>query len=140
MIGSFVAHLNELTSNFLTEALFILDIKWCQDLTSAQKSNSIDNHSYLDLDYGTIMSLLSLSNMPKNTPLRVISLTENPAFGELDRVISRRLTDLGFLPGAELSIISKGLLGKGPFAIRLDNNAQFSLRSGEAEKIICKNF
>lgn len=76
--------------------------------------------------------------MPKHTALRILSLTDNPSFGELDSTVSRRLADLGFMPGMELSIISNGLFGRGPFAIRLNQNAQFSLRHGEALKILCE--
>ena len=61
----------------------------------------------------------------------------NPQFGHLDDTVAQRLADLGFSHGMSVMLIATGLLGKGPFAVRLGNNAQFSLRHAEAAKILC---
>lgn len=62
----------------------------------------------------------------------------NPVFGELDSLVTRRLADLGFSDGVPLMVIATGMLGRGPFAIRLGNQSQFALRQPEADKIICR--
>ncbi|QMT41355.1 FeoA family protein [Neisseria shayeganii] len=83
------------------------------------------------------MPVLPLSRLPKGASVQIDAIVPNPAFGELDAVVSRRLADLGFSNGMPLTLISVGLLGKGPYAVRLGNQSQFSLRQAEAQKILC---
>ncbi|MDO4694412.1 MAG: FeoA family protein [Eikenella sp.] len=84
------------------------------------------------------MTVLPLSQIAKGAQVRIETIAPNPAFGELDAVVSRRLADLGFSSGMPLTLIAAGLLGKGPYAVRLGNQSQFSLRQGEAQKILCR--
>lgn len=84
------------------------------------------------------MSVLPLSSVPKGAQVHIETIAANPAFGELDAVVSRRLADLGFSNGMPLTLIAVGLLGQGPYAVRLGNQSQFSLRQAEAQKILCR--
>ena len=36
-----------------------------------------------------------------------------------------------------VQVIAVGILGRGPFAVRLGNQSQFSLRKDEAQKVMC---
>ncbi|WP_416190964.1 FeoA family protein [Neisseria sp. CCUG12390] len=84
------------------------------------------------------MAAVLLTQLAKGSRAHIDSIGDNPEFGELDSVVSRRLADLGFSPGMPLMVISTGWLGKGPYAVRLGNQSQFSLRTGEARKILCR--
>ncbi|MDO5638656.1 MAG: FeoA family protein [Neisseria sp.] len=84
------------------------------------------------------MTILPLSRLRKGASVHIHTIAPNPAFGHLDTMVSRRLADLGFSDGMPLLLIACGVLGKGPFAVRLGNQAQFSLRQAEAAKIICR--
>ena len=64
-------------------------------------------------------------------------IVPNPVFGELDPLVARRLADLGFSDGMPVQVIAVGILGRGPFAVRLGNQSQFSLRKDEAQKVMC---
>lgn len=46
-------------------------------------------------------------------------------------VLSRRLAELGFLPGERLRIVARGLLGREPIAVRIGTGT-FALRLFEA--------
>ena len=81
---------------------------------------------------------VTIDRLPKNQPVRIESIVPNPAFGALDAAVTRRLADLGFSSGMGLTVIANGLLGRGPYAVRLDNLSQFALRSPEAQKILCR--
>lgn len=83
------------------------------------------------------MSVLPLSHLHKGATVHIHAIAPNPVFGQLDHTISRRLADLGFSDGMPLMLISTGMLGRGPFAVRLGNQSQFSLREAEAAKILC---
>ncbi len=83
------------------------------------------------------MSVLPLSRLRKGAAVYIHTIAPNPAFGHLDHVVSRRLADLGFSDGMPITLIATGLLGRGPFAVRLGNQSQFSLREAEAAKILC---
>ncbi|MDO1509060.1 MULTISPECIES: FeoA family protein [unclassified Neisseria] len=83
------------------------------------------------------MSVVPLSQLRRGARAHIDSIHPNPLFGELDPVVSRRLADLGFSNGMPLTVIAIGLLGKGPYAVRLGNQSQFSLRLAEAQKILC---
>ena len=48
--------------------------------------------------------------------------------------IKGQLEDIGFLPGEQVTVLRKGLLGKGPFMIRVGAST-FALRQSEARMI-----
>lgn len=84
------------------------------------------------------MAVVPLSELSEGAQAHIESILPNPVFGDLDALVSRRLADLGFSDGVPLIVIAKGVMGKGPFAVRLGNQSQFALREPEAEKIICR--
>lgn len=79
-----------------------------------------------------------LSKLKKGARAHIERIAPNPVFGELDVLVGRRLADLGFSDGVPLMVIATGLLGNGPFAVRLGNQSQFALRQPEADKILCR--
>lgn len=83
------------------------------------------------------MSPRPLHQLKKGQAAHIEAIDANPQFGHLDHSVAQRLADLGFSHGMPVTVIATGLLGKGPFAVRLGNNAQFSLRHAEAAKVIC---
>ena len=83
------------------------------------------------------MSTIPLSQLRKGAVAHIDSIVPNTVFGELDALVSRRLADLGFSGGMPLQVIAVGGFGRGPFAVRLGNQSQFSLRQEEAGKIMC---
>ena len=83
------------------------------------------------------MSPRPLHQFKKGQAAYIHAIHPNPQFGHLDDTVAQRLADLGFSHGMSVMLIATGLLGKGPFAVRLGNNAQFSLRHAEAAKILC---
>ena len=83
------------------------------------------------------MSAIPLSKLSKGAVAHIDSIVPNSTFGELDPLVTRRLADLGFSSGMPLQVIAVGGFGRGPFAVRLGNQSQFSLRQEEAGKIIC---
>lgn len=82
-------------------------------------------------------TLLPLSGLREGAHAHIHGIVPNEVFGDLDALVSRRLADLGFSDGVPLMVISTGVFGKGPYAIRLGNQSQFALREPEARKIIC---
>ncbi|KPN71351.1 FeoA family protein [Neisseria sp. 83E34] len=84
------------------------------------------------------MSVVPLSSLTKGSRVQIDSIAPSEVFGELDPLVSRRLADLGFSCGMPLEVIAVGILGKGPYAVRLGNQSQFSLRQAEANKILCR--
>jgi ferrous iron transport protein A len=45
-----------------------------------------------------------------------------------------QLEDIGFLPGEQVTVLRKGLLGKGPYMVRIGAST-FALRQAEARMI-----
>lgn len=82
----------------------------------------------------------TLNCLPKGAVVTICEIAPNPEFGELDGLVSRRLADLGFCHGATVEIVARGIFGVGPYAVRLGNQSQFSLRRAEAQKICCSSF
>ena len=71
---------------------------------------------------------LRLADLPTGAEARVVSVT--PTSGAaID--LSRRLAELGFLPGERLRIVARGFLGKEPLAVRIGTGT-FALREFEA--------
>ncbi len=84
------------------------------------------------------MSTVPLYDLPKGSLAYIDSIHPCQEFGELDYSVGRRLADLGFSDGTTIEIIGTGLFGQGPYAVRLGEHAQFSLRRTEASKIHCR--
>lgn len=108
-------------------------------VTLARKNNQ--NHFFRETTNFVLesptMSTIPLSQLRKGVVAHIDSIVPNPVFGELDALVSRRLADLGFSGGMPLQVIAVGGFGRGPFAVRLGNQSQFSLRRDEAGKIMC---
>ena len=84
------------------------------------------------------MSVVPLIKLKKGVHVYIDSIAPNPVFGDLDLLVTQRLADLGFSNGMPLMVVAVGMLGKGPFAVRLGNQSQFALRTPEAAKIMCR--
>ena len=89
----------------------------------------------IDTESKPLMSTIPLSKLSKGAVAHIDSIVANPIFGELDPLVTRRLADLGFSSGMPLQVIAVGGFGRGPFAVRLGNQSQFSLRQEEAGKM-----
>lgn len=48
--------------------------------------------------------------------------------------IKGQLEDIGFLPGEQVTVLRKGLLGKGPYMVRIGAST-FALRQSEARMV-----
>lgn len=84
------------------------------------------------------MSVISIDNLGNGGKAQIIAITPSAEFGEIDPLVTQRLTDLGFSEGMSITLLSRGLLGRGPYAVRLGNLSQFALRRPEAAKIMCR--
>lgn len=84
------------------------------------------------------MSSCALHQLKKGEIAEIVGIDACETFGELDALVSRRLADLGFSRGTKIELIALGVFGQGPYAVRLGNQSQFSLRHAEAGKIRCK--
>lgn len=73
----------------------------------------------MNLDQVNLGSLYRVSevNAPKSAPQ-----------------IKGQLEDIGFLPGEQVTVLRKGLLGKGPYMVRIGAST-FALRQSEASMI-----
>lgn len=83
------------------------------------------------------MDYSPLNQLKKNQIFQIHAIVANQEFGQLDEMVMRRLKDLGFNEGQTVEIIGHGVFGIGPYAVRLGNQSQFTLRRAEAKKIIC---
>ena len=81
---------------------------------------------------------LPLPHLPKGKKAKILSISPSAEFGDIDPLVTQRLTDLGFSEGMTITVVARGLLGRGPYAIRLGNLSQFALRQPEASKIVCR--
>lgn len=52
--------------------------------------------------------------------------------------IKGQLEDIGFLPGEQVTVLRKGLLGKGPYMVRVGAST-FALRQSEARMILVES-
>ncbi len=73
---------------------------------------------------------LSLADLPVGASARVVSMANSGAASD----VTRRLSELGFLPGEALRVVARGLLSREPIAVRIGTGT-FALRRHEAEKI-----
>ncbi|MDO5290859.1 MAG: FeoA family protein [Pseudomonadota bacterium] len=84
------------------------------------------------------MTVLPLSGLRQGMQVRIDSIGPNAVFGVLDAQVTQRLADLGFCSGEPLTLLSTGVFGRGPYAVRLGNLSQFALRAPEAAKVLCQ--
>jgi ferrous iron transport protein A len=77
----------------------------------------------------------ALDQCPRNAQVRIVGLLPQPLFGSQDEQVTLRLKELGFLPGAQLTVIGFGLFGRDPMAVRI-HATKFALRRAEAAKIL----
>ncbi len=82
--------------------------------------------------------MIPLTKLQKGAQARITSITPSDEFGDIDELVTQRLTDLGFSEGMAITLLSNGLLKRGPYAVRLGNLSQFALRAPEASKIMCR--
>jgi ferrous iron transport protein A len=74
---------------------------------------------------------LRLADLATGTPARVVSVSPTDAASAASGGLSRRLAELGFLPGERLRIVARGFLGREPIAVRIGTGT-FALRLFEA--------
>jgi ferrous iron transport protein A len=72
---------------------------------------------------------IGLADLPNGTLARVVSVL--PSDTAAPPEITRRLAELGFLPGELVRIVGRGLLSREPIAVRV-GTATFALRLFEA--------
>jgi len=73
---------------------------------------------------------MHLDQVVLNSPYRVSGVI--PPKGAPQ--IKGQLEDIGFLPGEQVTLLRKGLLGKGPYMVRVGAST-FALRKSEARMI-----
>ena len=79
----------------------------------------------------------NLDQLGKGEHAVVVRVNANLAFGSLDALVTRRLWELGFLPGAQISVVGFGLLSRDPIAVKI-GGTKFALRRAEAQKVQVK--
>lgn len=75
-----------------------------------------------------------LADLATGAPARVVSVSAtdiSSADSGASAGLSRRLAELGFLPGERLRIVARGFLGREPIAVRIGTGT-FALRLFEA--------
>ncbi len=80
----------------------------------------------------------TLEQLGKGEHAIVVDIKASLAFGSLDALVTRRLWELGFLPGASISVVGFGLLKRDPIAVKI-GGTKFALRRAEAQKILVKS-
>ena len=73
-----------------------------------------------------------LSDLAKGQSARVVGVV--PSGADVPPDLTRRLADLGFLPGERVRVLARGPLGGDPVAVRV-GTATFALRRLEADCI-----
>lgn len=76
----------------------------------------------------------TLDQLGKGEQAVVVGVNASAAFGTLDALVTRRLWELGFLAGAQISVVGFGLLSRDPIAVKI-GATKFALRRAEAQKI-----
>ena len=76
---------------------------------------------------------LSDLKVKQSAVIRAVNRTQNGDMNQND-VVASRLETLGFIPGAKVQVITKGIFGGDPILIQL-GFTRFALRKVEAEKI-----
>ncbi|WP_296700261.1 FeoA family protein [Rhodoferax sp.] len=75
----------------------------------------------------------TLDQMAANSSTAVVSLSEPLGTGD-DAAVTRRLGELGFLPGEIVTVLRRGPGGRDPIAVQIGETV-FALRSLEASCI-----
>ncbi len=76
-------------------------------------------------------AVATLAQLRKGESARVIGLrSSNVALSDVER----RLAELGFLPGENVRVVARGILGGDPIAVRIGTST-FALRGFEADCI-----
>jgi ferrous iron transport protein A len=65
----------------------------------------------------------------------VVNIEPSAAFGDRDGAVTRRLKELGFLPGAPVRVVAFGAFNREPIAVRVAEGT-FALRRVEAAKVV----
>jgi len=87
----------------------------------------------LPLDqYSAPRACQALSDLAKGESARVVRVV--PSGPDVPADLTRRLADLGFLPGERVLVLARGPLGGEPVAVRV-GTATFALRRLEADCI-----
>lgn len=76
----------------------------------------------------------TLDQLKQGMRANVLNIRANTSFGVNDDLVTQRLMELGFVPGATLQVLGFGFLGRDPMAVKL-GNTKFALRQQEASKI-----
>ena len=82
--------------------------------------------------------IVPLTDLQPEAKANIVSIAPSAEFGDIDPLVTQRLTDLGFFEGMSITLLLRGLLKRGPYAVRLGNLSQFALRRPEAAKIMCR--
>ena len=85
-------------------------------------------------DAGLPGEALQLADLATGAAARVISVCETESAAAergAPAGLSRRLAELGFLPGERLRVVARGFLGREPIAVRIGTGT-FALRLHEA--------
>ncbi len=104
------------------------------DVQTAPQRGLLNNDSSIE-SAAKSASLRTLDKLDKGEQAIVAGVSPSLAFGSLDTLVTRRLWELGFLPGAVISVVGFGLLRRDPIAIKI-GGTKFALRSAEAQKIL----
>jgi ferrous iron transport protein A len=75
-------------------------------------------------------SLISLSQLGRNTPARIARIESHPTSAP----VGRRLLELGFDIGVDVELLHKGPFGADPLAVRVGQTT-IALRSAEADLV-----
>jgi len=76
----------------------------------------------------------TLDRLPLHSSARILSLGVSPVDTQ-DPLVTRRLKELGFVPGGTVRVIASGRLGRGSVAVAI-NGTKFALRHAEARQIL----
>ena len=74
---------------------------------------------------------MNLEQIPLGVRARVSKISST---GDRREDIRGQLEDIGFLPGEQVEVLRKGLLGQGPILIRVGSST-FALRESEARLV-----
>ena len=83
-------------------------------------------------DFSGASTCQALSDLAKGQSARVVGVV--PSAPDVPADLTRRLADLGFLPGEHVHVLARGPLGGEPVAVRV-GTATFALRRLEADCI-----
>jgi ferrous iron transport protein A len=83
-------------------------------------------------DFTVACASQALSDLAKGQSARVVGVV--PSTPDVPADLTRRLADLGFLPGERVHVLARGPLGGEPVAVRV-GTATFALRRLEADCI-----